>query len=204
MIYNPRDKPAIAQIEQMTGLNVVPFLAAEMPIRRAHLLYRGNILDLLERSAAEAAGPATRAGVDRTAAELGSAHPGVCGRRAGVGHPHRALRARDAGALPDRRRAEGGPERGPRGPCLARGPGEDLVGDADRRAAGAAGRTPRARPCRAPDGYPGIVDPDGPGEKLVLRLRQGGRVRGPGGARPRVVGLRHGAREPASPLRDDP
>ena len=69
-MYNPRDKPAIAQIEQMTGLKVVPFLAAEMPIRRAHLLYRGNILDLLERSAAEAAGPATRAGVDRTAAEL--------------------------------------------------------------------------------------------------------------------------------------
>ena len=62
-MHNPRDKPAIAQIEQMTGLKVVPFLAPEMSIRRAHLLYRGNILDLLERSAAEAAGPATRAGV---------------------------------------------------------------------------------------------------------------------------------------------
>ena len=55
----------------MTGLKVVPFLAPEMSIRRAHLLYRGNILELLERSAAEAAGPATRAaGGDRSAAEL--------------------------------------------------------------------------------------------------------------------------------------
>ena len=69
-MHNPRDKGAIAQIEQMTGLKVVPFLAPEMSIRRAHLLYRGNILDLLERSAAEAAGPATRAGGDRSAAEL--------------------------------------------------------------------------------------------------------------------------------------
>jgi len=69
-MHNPRDKAAIAQIEQMTGLKVVPFLAPEMSIRRAHLLYRGNILDLLERSAAEAAGPATRAGGDRSAAEL--------------------------------------------------------------------------------------------------------------------------------------
>jgi type IV pilus assembly protein PilB len=69
-MHNPRDKGAIAQIEQMTGLKVVPFLAPEMSIRRAHLLYRGNILDLLERSAVEAAGPATRAGGDRSAAEL--------------------------------------------------------------------------------------------------------------------------------------
>jgi len=69
-MHNPRDKGAIAQIEQMTALKVVPFLAPEMSIRRAHLLYRGNILDLLERSAAEAAGPATRAGGDRSAAEL--------------------------------------------------------------------------------------------------------------------------------------
>jgi twitching motility protein PilT len=69
-MQNPRDKKAIAEIEQLTGLKVVPFLAPEMAIRRAHLLYRGNILDLLERSAAEAAGPATRAGGDRSAAEL--------------------------------------------------------------------------------------------------------------------------------------
>jgi len=70
-MLNPRDKKAIAEIEQMTGLKVVPFLAPEMSIRRAHLLYRGNILELLERSAAEAAGPATRAaGGDRSAADL--------------------------------------------------------------------------------------------------------------------------------------
>jgi hypothetical protein len=69
-MHNPRDKKAIAEIEQMTGLKVVPFLAPEMSIRRAHLLYRGNILDPLERSAAEAAGPATRtAGGDRSAAD---------------------------------------------------------------------------------------------------------------------------------------
>ena len=36
------------EIEQMTGLKVVPFLAPEMSIRRAHLLYRaGDILELL-------------------------------------------------------------------------------------------------------------------------------------------------------------
>jgi type IV pilus assembly protein PilB len=68
---NPRDHVAIAEIEQMTGFKIVPYLAPEMAIRRAHILYRGNIRELLERSAEEAAVAIGQAGgADRSAAEL--------------------------------------------------------------------------------------------------------------------------------------
>ncbi len=70
-MQNPRDKKVIAEIEQLTRLTVKPFLAPELAIRRAHLLYRGNLRELLERTVAEVAAPATRtAASDRSAAEL--------------------------------------------------------------------------------------------------------------------------------------
>jgi hypothetical protein len=49
-MQNPRDKKVIAEIEQLTRLTVKPFLAPELAIRRAHLLYRGNLRELLERT----------------------------------------------------------------------------------------------------------------------------------------------------------
>ena len=41
-MQNPRDKLAIARDRTDDRPKVVPFLAPEMSIRRAHLLYRGN------------------------------------------------------------------------------------------------------------------------------------------------------------------
>lgn len=50
-MVNPRDEKTIAELSRQTGLHVVPFLAARESIERAHLLYRGNLLDLLKRAA---------------------------------------------------------------------------------------------------------------------------------------------------------
>ena len=51
---NPRDWTVIKDIEQVTNLPVEPYLASEVSIRRAQLLYRGNLREMLERSAADA------------------------------------------------------------------------------------------------------------------------------------------------------
>jgi type IV pilus assembly protein PilB len=48
---NPRDSQTIAELSHRTGLRVVPYLAARENIERAHLLYRGNLLDLLRQAA---------------------------------------------------------------------------------------------------------------------------------------------------------
>jgi type IV pilus assembly protein PilB len=50
---DPHDESVIDDVQRMTGLRVIPFLAAESAIRRAHLLYRGEIRELLERSVTE-------------------------------------------------------------------------------------------------------------------------------------------------------
>ena len=49
-MWNPRDQKIINEIQRMTGLRVVPFLATENEIRHAHLLYRADIRELVERS----------------------------------------------------------------------------------------------------------------------------------------------------------
>ena len=46
---DPRDVAVIRKIEQMTKLKVVPHLASEISIRRAHLLYRSEVRELLGR-----------------------------------------------------------------------------------------------------------------------------------------------------------
>ncbi len=73
---NPRDDAALAEIGRwMAGYRITPYLAPEAAIRRAQLLYRGNIREMLERSAAETAvlvtqsQPATAA-ADRSAVGL--------------------------------------------------------------------------------------------------------------------------------------
>ena len=53
-MVNPRDRVLIKDMEQMTRLEVVPFLAPEGTIRRAQLLYKGNLRELLERSTVQA------------------------------------------------------------------------------------------------------------------------------------------------------
>jgi type II secretory ATPase GspE/PulE/Tfp pilus assembly ATPase PilB-like protein len=52
-MWDPRDLRVIDGIERMTGLRVVPHLAPEPAIRRAHLLYKDDLREMLERSGAE-------------------------------------------------------------------------------------------------------------------------------------------------------
>src|SRR5262249_2135075 len=67
---DPRDRYVIDEVEQMTGHRVVPHLAPEAAVRRAHLLYRGDLRAMLERSASfdDAARPVTRPGAEEPAA----------------------------------------------------------------------------------------------------------------------------------------
>lgn len=51
---NPRDKMIIREIAQLTRHEIVPYLAPEGAIRRAQLLYKGNLREMLERSALRA------------------------------------------------------------------------------------------------------------------------------------------------------
>jgi type IV pilus assembly protein PilB len=57
---NPRDRLAITEVEQVTGLEVLPHLASEGSILRAQLLYRGNHREMLERSVAGVASATAR------------------------------------------------------------------------------------------------------------------------------------------------
>jgi type II secretory ATPase GspE/PulE/Tfp pilus assembly ATPase PilB-like protein len=52
-MWDPRDRRVIDEIGRTTGLQVVPYLAPEAAIRRTHLLYKGDLREMLERSAAE-------------------------------------------------------------------------------------------------------------------------------------------------------
>src|SRR5258705_5230 len=51
---NPRDKLIVREMAQMTKCEIVPYLSPEGNIRRAQLLYKGNLRDMLERSALHA------------------------------------------------------------------------------------------------------------------------------------------------------
>src|SRR3989454_5781151 len=47
---DPRDRRIIDEITRTTRRRIVPFLAPESAIQRGHLLYRGNLRAMLERS----------------------------------------------------------------------------------------------------------------------------------------------------------
>ncbi len=51
---NPRDRLIVREMGQMTRLEIVPYLAPEGAIRRAQLLYKSNLREMLERSALRA------------------------------------------------------------------------------------------------------------------------------------------------------
>ena len=68
---DPRDRRVIDEIERMTRLQVTPLLTPEPAIARAHLLYRGDLREMLERTLTETgAQVATSTGDDRTATQL--------------------------------------------------------------------------------------------------------------------------------------
>jgi len=50
---DPRDSKTIAQLQHLTSLRIAPYLAAQDRILRGHLLYRGNLLEILQRAAEE-------------------------------------------------------------------------------------------------------------------------------------------------------
>lgn len=52
-MWDPRDREVIDTLERKTRLKVVPLLAPDIAIARAHLLYRGDLRLMLERSLAE-------------------------------------------------------------------------------------------------------------------------------------------------------
>ena len=91
-MVNPRDRLIVREMAQMTKLEVVPYLAPEGAIRRAQLLYKGNLREMLERSALRASTE-----INRPARGAGA---GGAGRRSGTGRrPRRA-----AGRRPPRPR----------------------------------------------------------------------------------------------------
>jgi type IV pilus assembly protein PilB len=57
---NPHDDVALEVLAAATGLKIVPVLAAEIAIRRAHLLYRKEIREILDRPAVTSWGEAFR------------------------------------------------------------------------------------------------------------------------------------------------
>jgi len=52
-MVDPRSKKLLAELERLSNRRVVPYLASTESIERAHLLYRGDLLDLLKRAAEE-------------------------------------------------------------------------------------------------------------------------------------------------------
>jgi type IV pilus assembly protein PilB len=67
---NPRDDDVLHALRSLSGVEVVPYLASQDSINRAHLLYRGNLLELLRRSAEdgrESGGPETRREIEPVA-----------------------------------------------------------------------------------------------------------------------------------------
>jgi type IV pilus assembly protein PilB len=60
-MWDPRERAVIEEIQQMTRVEVLPFLAPEHAIRRAHLLYKKEIREMMERTVATATIEVTRA-----------------------------------------------------------------------------------------------------------------------------------------------
>jgi type IV pilus assembly protein PilB len=52
-MVDPRNAKLVAELERQSNRRVVPYLASLESIERAHLLYRGDLLDLLKRAAEE-------------------------------------------------------------------------------------------------------------------------------------------------------
>jgi type IV pilus assembly protein PilB len=52
-MWDPRNRSVIDNLQRMTGLVATPYLAPETAILRAHLLYKGDVRELLERAAGD-------------------------------------------------------------------------------------------------------------------------------------------------------
>lgn len=80
---NPHDDVALEVLAAATGLTIVPVLAAEIAIRRAHLLYRKEIREILDGPAVTSWGEAFRVGRKRgrrSRSSTGSSSTGLSSR----------------------------------------------------------------------------------------------------------------------------
>lgn len=50
---DPHERKVVSEIERLTGLHVTPFLATEASIRRAQLLYKKELREILDRATTE-------------------------------------------------------------------------------------------------------------------------------------------------------
>ena len=50
---DPRDRKVVSEIERITGLRIIPFLATDASIRRAQLLYKKELREILDRATTE-------------------------------------------------------------------------------------------------------------------------------------------------------
>ena len=72
-MWDPRDLGVIGDVQRRTGLQVIPCLASDSAIQRAHLLYKGDLREMLERAAADetlAVSRSRRPGEDDRSVEL--------------------------------------------------------------------------------------------------------------------------------------
>jgi type IV pilus assembly protein PilB len=59
-LANPLDQEVLQELSNFNNLQVIPYLASAASIHRAHLLYRGNLLEMLKEAATEEKGDAGR------------------------------------------------------------------------------------------------------------------------------------------------
>ncbi|HLW59735.1 MAG TPA: GspE/PulE family protein [bacterium] len=64
-MWDPRDQPAIDELQRMAWMRVVPHLATETAIQRALLLYKGDLHAILERAVTERAAVVSGDGDDQ-------------------------------------------------------------------------------------------------------------------------------------------
>ena len=50
---DPRERKVVSEMERITGLRIIPFLATEASIRRAQLLYKKELREILDRATTE-------------------------------------------------------------------------------------------------------------------------------------------------------
>ena len=67
---DPRDQGTLEELSRLTGLRISPFLASSDSIKRAQLLYRGDLLELLKHAAATGAPVSAGAVTAATARDL--------------------------------------------------------------------------------------------------------------------------------------
>ena len=162
---DPSDMGLLEDLKFITRFDLFPVIAGEFTLRSLIEKHYQSQQPAGAREPPQGHGGGGRGPRGRRGAGRGDRHPGADRRRAGgqadqrapdrggeagrQRHPHRAVRARDPGALPHRRRAARDHAAAAQDEGGAHLPHQDSLAAQHRRAAGAAGR-----PAQAQDGQP--------------------------------------------------